>query len=114
MKRDEIIGFLPLWAGIADSSQAKRLLKKLTDPEQFWRPFGVPSLSAEDSYYNPKGYWNGPVWVEWNYLVMRGLLDYGFKTEAKELVNNVSKGMITILKQNHNLWEFYSPDEAWG
>ncbi|MBA3971254.1 MAG: hypothetical protein H0X46_03780, partial [Bacteroidetes bacterium] len=80
----------------------------------FWRPFGVPSLSAKDSYYNPKGYWNGPVWVEWNYLIMRGLIDYGYLVEAKELVDRVAKGMTTILKQNHNLWEFYSPDEAWG
>lgn len=114
LKRDEIIGFLPLWAGIADQRQAKRLVKKLTDPEQFWRPYGVPSLSAKDPYYNARGYWNGPVWVEWDYLVMKGLLDYGYKAEAKELVNRVAKGMTTILKKDHNLWEFYSPDEAWG
>ncbi|HEY0899611.1 MAG TPA: trehalase family glycosidase, partial [Sphingobacteriaceae bacterium] len=107
LKRDEIIGFLPLWAGIADKDRAARLVKKLTDPEQFWRPFGVPSLSAKDPYYNAKGYWNGPVWVEWDYLIMRGLLDYGYKTEAKVMVDRVAKGMTTILKKDHNLWEFY-------
>lgn len=114
LKRDEIIGFLPLWAGIADQQRAARLVKKLTDPDQFWRPFGVPSLSAKDSYYNAKGYWNGPVWVEWDYLIMRGLMDYGYKAEAKELVGRVTKGMTEVLKKDHNLWEFYSPDEAWG
>ena len=114
LKRDEIIGFLPLWAGIADKQKAARLVKKLTDPEQFWRPYGVPSLSAKDPYYNAKGYWNGPVWVEWDYLIMRGLQDYGYHSEAKELVNRVTKGMTTVLKKDHNLWEFYSPDEAWG
>jgi len=114
LKRDEIIGFLPLWAGIADQKKAGRLVKKLTDPTQFWRPYGVPSLSAQDPYYNAKGYWNGPVWVEWDYLIMRGLIDYGYKNEAKELVDRVAKGMIEVLKKDHNLWEFYSPDEAWG
>ncbi len=114
LKRDEIVGFLPLWAGIADKHRAERLVKKLTDPAQFWRPYGVPSLSAKDPYYNAKGYWNGPVWVEWDYLIMRGLIDYGFKTEAKELVDRVAKGMIEVMKKDHNLWEFYSPDEAWG
>lgn len=114
LKRDEIIGFLPLWAGIADEEKAARLVGKLTDPEQFWRPFGVPSLSAKDSYYNPKGYWNGPVWVQWNYLIMQGLIDYGYRDEAKELVDRVAEGMTTILKKDHNLWEFYSPDEVWG
>jgi len=114
LKRDEIIGFLPLWAGVADKERARRLVKKLTDPQQFWRPYGVPSLSAKDPYYNAKGYWNGPVWVEWDYLIMRGLMDYGYQKEAKELVNRVAKGMTEVLKKDHNLWEFYSPDEAWG
>ncbi|TPE44045.1 amylo-alpha-1,6-glucosidase [Pontibacter mangrovi] len=114
LKRDEIIGFLPLWAGIADKQQAERLVSKLTDPEQFWRPYGVPSLSAKDPYYNAKGYWNGPVWVEWDYLIMRGLMDYGYKQEARELVDRVAAGMTEVLKKDHNLWEFYSPDEAWG
>lgn len=114
LKRDEIIGFLPLWAGVASKDQAARLVKKLTDTSEFWRPYGIPSLSAKDPYYNPKGYWNGPVWVEWNYLIERGLLNYGYKKEAKELVKRVAKGMIAVLRQNHELWEFYSPDEAWG
>ncbi len=114
LKREEIIGFLPLWAGIADKDRAKKLVQKLTDSNKFWRKYGVPSLAADDPYYNPKGYWNGPVWVEWNYLIMRGLLDYGYKAEAKELVNRVATNMIEQLKKDHNLWEFYSPDEQWA
>lgn len=114
LKRQEIIGFLPLWAGIASEEQATQLVKALTDPERFWRPKGIPSLSAADSFYNPKGYWNGPVWVQWNYLIMRGLLDYGYEKEARELVDRVAGVMIEQLKENHNLWEFYSPDHNWG
>ena len=114
LKREEIIGFLPLWAGIADSAKAKRLVQKLTDPKKFWRRYGVPSLSADDPYYDPKGYWNGPVWVQWDYLIERGLLDYGYRAEAKELVRRVAAGMIAQLKKDHDLWEFYSPDDQWA
>jgi hypothetical protein len=114
LKREEIIGFLPLWAGIADSARAARVVRKLTDPAKFWRQFGVPSLAADDSYYNPKGYWNGPVWVEWMYLIERGLLEYGYKAEARQLVDRVAAGMIEQLRKDHNLWELYSPDEAWA
>ncbi len=114
LKRDEIIGFLPLWAGIASEEQAARLVEKLTDSATFWRPYGIPSLSAADSFYNAKGYWNGPVWVQWNYLIVRGLMNYGYKEEAKELVRRVSENMIENLKKNHNLWEFYSPDDIWA
>ena len=114
LKRQEIIGFLPLWAGIADSARARRLVATLTDPKKFWRPFGVPSLAADDPYYNPKGYWNGPVWIEWDYMIERGLLDYGYKKEAREMVDRVAANMIAQLKKDHNLWEFYSPDEQWA
>lgn len=114
LKREEIIGFLPLWAGVADEQRAKRLVEKLLDTAKFWRKFGVPSLSADDSYYNPKGYWNGPVWVEWDYLIVNGLLQYGYKREAKELVMRVAQNMIAQLKKDHNFWEFYSPDDQWA
>jgi len=114
LKRMEIIGFLPLWAGIANEQQAARLVTHLTNPNKFWRPYGVPSLAADDPFYNDKGYWNGPVWVEWDYLIQRGLQQYGYEAEAKELVSRVAKGMAQQLKVNHNLWEFYSPDTAWA
>ncbi len=114
LKRMEIIGFLPLWAGIADENQAKSLVSHLTNPAKFWRRYGIPSLAADDSYYNDKGYWNGPVWVQWNYLVMSGLLNYGYKSEAGELVEKVTEVMSDRLGADHNLWEFYSSDDLWG
>jgi len=114
LKRMEIIGFMPLWAGISNKDQAEKLIGHLTNPEKFWRRYGVPSLAADDSYYNDKGYWNGPVWVQWNYLIMRGLKDYGYNREAKQLVDKVTDVMVDRLSKDHNLWEFYSPDQSWG
>lgn len=114
LKRREIIGFLPLWAGIASPEQARRLVETLTDPKRFWRKFGVPSLAADDPFYEPQGYWNGPVWVEWNLLVQQGLRRYGYEREARELARRVAAVMIDRLKKDHDFWEFYSPDEPWG
>ncbi len=111
LKRKEIIAFLALWAGVANKDQAKELIKHLTNKKEFWRRFGVPSLSADDSYYNPIGYWNGPVWTQWQYLVFRGLIDYGYKKEAKELVKKVLKNVDYQLRTNHWFWEFYSSDD---
>lgn len=114
LKRDEIIGFLPLWAGVASNEQAAYLVKHLTDTASFWRRYGVPSLAANDPYYNPRGYWNGPVWIQWDYLIERGLLSYGYKKEAQQLVHKVMDNMITVLKSDHEFWEFYDPDSTWG
>jgi len=115
LKRREITGFIPLWAGTATDAQAKRLVEEhLTDPTEFWRAYGVPSLSAGDPYYDPQGYWNGPVWVEWQFLIVRGLQNYGYHAEANELADRVFDNVIHHLKTSHTFWEFYSPDSRWA
>ncbi|HNY03597.1 MAG TPA: trehalase family glycosidase, partial [Bacteroidales bacterium] len=111
LKIKEIIGFLPLWAGVADREQSRHLVAVLLDTNEFWRPYGVPSLSAADSYYCPIGYWNGPVWVQWEYLLYRGLVDNGYYTEAGQLSCRVLDNVIYHLKNDHTFWEFYSADD---
>lgn len=112
LKIKEIIGFLPLWAGVANQDQIKLLVRTLTDTTEFWRRYGVPTLSAKEDYYCPIGYWNGPVWVQWEYLLYRGLQDYGYQKIADELADRVSQNMILHLKKDHVFWEFYSADDA--
>jgi len=114
LKRKEIIGFLPLWAGVASKEQAERLVAHLKDPASFSRRFGVPTLAADDPHYNPYVtrccQWNGAVWLLWDYLVFRGLLDYGYRAEAEEVYRRVFQAVAGQLRANHRFWESYSPD----
>ncbi len=114
LKRQEIIGFLPLWSETATQEQADKLVETLTDTDKFWREHGVPSLAADDPYYNHAGYWNGPVWVQWEYLIFRGLLNYGYDELARELAQKVFDKVIFHLKRDHTFWEMYSPDTDWA
>jgi hypothetical protein len=114
LKREEIIGFLPLWAGIVTPERAQRLIAKLRDSGKFWRRYGIPSLAADDKSYDPKGYWNGPVWIPWNYLLAQGLARYGYNSEAKELTGKVADAVAAQLTKNHDFWECYSPDSEWA
>lgn len=82
----------------------------MTDSTTFCRPNGIPSLAANDSLYDPQGDWNGPVWVQWQYLIVHSLLDYGYETEAPELTDRVLANVIQQLKSTHAFWEFCSPD----
>jgi glycogen debranching enzyme len=111
LKIREIIGFLPMWAGVTDRQQISLLVSNLMDTNTFWRRYGVPSLSAAHAYYCPIGYWNGPVWVQWNYLIYQGLKSYGYHSEASELTNRVVDNMVFHLKTDHTFWEFYSADD---
>jgi hypothetical protein len=114
LKRPEIISFLPLWAGVASKEQAARLVANLKNEKTFWRRFGVPTLSAADSYYDPQitkcCQWNGAVWLLWDYLVMRGLLDYGYRADAEEIARRNMDSVTFQLKNNHRFWESFSPD----
>lgn len=114
LKRMEIIGFLPLWAEVAPIERADKLVKHLTDTTKFWRKNGVPTLSADDPYYNPNvDYcckWNGPVWLLWDYMVFDGLMNYGYIEEARVLGEKMLFAVQTQLSRNHNFWESYSPD----
>ncbi|BDD05827.1 hypothetical protein AUTU_33100 [Aureibacter tunicatorum] len=114
LKRQEIIGFLPMWAGFASEERADKLVKQLTDPEKFWREYGIPTVAADDpGYSNVVDYcckWNGPVWLLWNYMVYEGLRDYNYHDQADELAEIMMKAVTTQLSKNHNFWESFSPD----
>jgi hypothetical protein len=114
LRRQEIIGFLPLWAEACPPERAEILVKTLTDPDKFWRKFGVPTLSADDVWYTPYvDYcckWNGPVWLLWDYMVFDGLVNYGYDELAVELADKMLLAVTTQLSKNHNYWESYSPD----
>jgi hypothetical protein len=116
LKRQEIIGFLPLWAHATDKERADLLVKALTDTTKFWRKFGVPTLSADDEWYSPYvDYcckWNGPVWLLWDYMVFDGLVNYGYNDLAIQLADKMILAVTEQLSKNHNYWESYSPDNT--
>ncbi|MFA4906805.1 MAG: trehalase family glycosidase [archaeon] len=114
LKRQEIIGFLPMWAHVATKEQAKELVKHLKNPDTFWRKFGVPTLSASDPNYTAfvDGCcrWNGPIWLLWDYMVFDGLRNYGYEKDARQLADKMILAVSTQLEKNHRFWESYSPD----
>lgn len=116
LRRMEMIGFLPLWAGIAPPERAEALARHLSDPATFRRRFGVPSLSASDPSYeassDPCCRWNGPLRPAWSYLIFRGLLDSGRRRQAAELAERNFQAAIEQLKASHTFPESYNPDHS--
>ena len=107
--------FLPMLAGIATSEQAEYLVKHITDPETFWSPSGVRSLSYDEKMYNltptnnPSN-WLGGIWIIVQYAVFRGLMNYGYQKEAAELCGNVMKLLGDDLRKTGTLHEYYNPE----
>ncbi|MCD4693549.1 MAG: hypothetical protein K8R79_11585 [Calditrichales bacterium] len=114
LKRKEIIGLLTLWARIPGKEQAGELVNHLKNEDTFWRKYGVPTLAADDPHYTAfvDGCcrWNGPIWLLWDYMLLNGLQNYGYKKEAKQLADKMMLAVTTQLERNHRFWESFSPD----
>jgi putative isomerase len=91
---------------------ADRMIKThLLSTDEFWATHGVRSLSKTEALYDPAGgYWQGPVWVISNYLMMHGLLNYGYAKEAIELANKTVDFLVADYKETKGMNECYDPD----
>ena len=103
--------FWPLLAGVASNAQAERLVKHLQDPNTFWRPFVFPTLAADQKGYDPMGgYWLGGVWAPTNYMIVKGLENYGYEDFAAEATEKYIAGMAEVFKETGTVWENYAPE----
>ncbi|HEY45625.1 MAG TPA: hypothetical protein G4O14_02440 [Anaerolineae bacterium] len=107
---------LPLWAGIPTKERAEHLVRKtLLDPERFWRPYGIPSCSAQDPSYTPDNReGSGGAWLFWNTLLGEGLADYGYLEQAAELVRRLMEATLHCLRVDKAFREAYNADQPVG
>lgn len=111
IKSKTVASFWTMLAGIANKHQAELMLKNLQDPKEFWRTIPFPTLSADDTVYHPRGqYWQGGVWAPTNYMIIKGLEDYGYYDFANKASLKYLEGMGEVFKKTHTVWENYSPD----
>ncbi len=106
--------FVPLWAGIATQAEAHRMIEEhILNPKEFWAPYGIRTLSPNEPLYDPiHGYWRGPVWVISNYLIMHGLMNYGYNKQALELAERTQGLLVRDLETTGGMNECYNPDRG--
>lgn len=104
--------FVPLWAKVATKAQAKRMIEDhVLNPKEFWAPHGIRTLAPNQKLYDPAhGYWRGPIWVLSNYLVMHGLMNYGYHKQAVVLAERTQKLLVRDLETTGGMNECYNPD----
>jgi len=112
--REDITGLLPVWSGMILQQRAERLIEgALLDRKRFWRAHGVPTVSARDSAYRPQKEGNpGGVWMFANSLLGEGLLRYGYRDRAAELIQKMMPAVIDRLRREGEFGTYYHPDES--
>jgi glycogen debranching enzyme len=73
-----------LFTGIADPEHAGRLARTLLAPESF-SGWGIRTVAASESRYNPMGYHTGSVWPHDSALIAQGLARYGLAEMALQI-----------------------------
>lgn len=104
-------GFLPLVSGAASPEQAAALVRHLADPTMFATAVPIPSIATRDVEHYSKDMWRGPVWININWFIARGLRRYGYEAEAAAL-ETASIAEIERQCEKHGTFFEYYDDRA--
>lgn len=104
IKTSSIGTLMPLYAGSVSKERAKQLVRLLEDEHQFGANFPIPSTSLDSEWFKPTGYWQGPTWVNTNWMIIEGLKRYGFDDHAAALTESTLE-----MVQNGGCYEYFNP-----
>ena len=105
-------GFSPLYASIPDADRARRMLDMLENSGFSLGGNGCYPVPSYDLYgygFSPVQYWRGPVWVNINWILLRGLERYGFDKQADYL-----RRTTIDLIEDGGFYEYFHPLRGTG
>jgi hypothetical protein len=98
--------FAPLYAGIPTKDQASKIVKTMLDKFGGENRYLCASFDPDSSRFNPKKYWRGPVWINMNWFLYYGLLDYGYV----DLANKIKSDSIELITKA-GFYEYFNPNK---
>jgi hypothetical protein len=104
IKEPSIATLMPLYAGNITKERASQLVKMLHNKKLFGAKYPIPSVPLNSDWFKPHAYWQGPTWINTNWLVADGLERYGFKEEAEAI-----RFVCLELVSEHGFYEYFSP-----
>jgi hypothetical protein len=114
--REDLTLLLPLWAGMVEPDQAGKIVHKtLLAPERYLRPGGLSSVPLDDpGYETVASDSRGGVNLAVNLLLAEGMVRYGYRAEAADLLRRLMGGILEGLRSDHAFRETYQPETPGG
>lgn len=101
--------FLPLFAGAVTDEQLPKVLKRLSDPKQFWPAYPVPTTALSNPKFELTRYWRGPTWPITNLFIIEGLMRYAPKNAvAKHMGERLVTTTLDMIAKD-GFYEYYDP-----
>ncbi len=107
LKETSIATLLPLYAGCISKERASQLVKLIQNAKLYGPQYPVPSVAVNSARFKQHGYWQGPTWVNMNWLIIDGLERNGFTEQAEALKQSTLE-----MVQKSGLYEYFSPLDA--
>jgi alpha,alpha-trehalase len=121
VKRISYSSFVPLIDDILPEKSAKTIISRyMLNQDYMWAPYGVRSLSKHDPDYNnaaiiiPYSNWQGPIWINANYLNYIALKRYGFDKQAAELSGILGRMVVADIQKWGSMHEDYDAETGAG
>jgi glycogen debranching enzyme len=96
----------PLWTGQLLDHIRDRLIDHLTNPDEFWDDYVLPTVARNDPSYDPETMWRGPVWVNINYFFIEALEQVGRQDLAQELRDKT----LELVMRHPGIYEYYNAE----
>lgn len=121
VKRVSYSNFVPLIDDILADKDAKAMITRyMLNKDVMLAPYGVRSLSKQDPDYNnnaiiiPYSNWQGPIWINANYMNYIALKRYGFDKEAAELSGILGRMVVADIQKWGSMHENYDAETGAG
>jgi alpha,alpha-trehalase len=119
IRRVSYSNFVGLIQKMVTDNDGKEMIRRyLWNRDYMLSDYGLRSLSKQDKDYNnaciiiPYSNWQGPLWINANYLYSIALLNYGFQEEARQLGLALAPVLLNDIKSCGSMHECYNAENG--
>ena len=98
----------PLWTGQLPNEIRERVLAHLTNPDEFWGEYVIPTVARDDPHYDPKTMWRGPVWANINYFFIEALE----QIDLIDLAHELREKTLQLVMSHDHIFEYYNSEDG--
>lgn len=93
--------YIPIFAAIPSNNQVEKLIEHFDNYKDF---IPIPSCLPDQEGFQQKNYWRGPVWINMNWMIWKGLIRYGMNEWAEKIKNSTIQ-----LVEKYGTYEYFDP-----